>query len=204
MCRECQERFPRHQLQRKPLVSDPGMHHGTCVTRVPWCMSGSLTRCGGEHVPGIPGACATRNFTYLARGLWSQHVIIAHKTGLNEDPFQHFEWQILNFNTISTYLTHQVLKTFFNVSRYRSKCINKDAHLKLFQHNSLLTENIWQTNVIGKLKMHIYAKKIQNKFINTNWCQMRWSISNLYEAGEYVCQFLLQEIFNYAYPYCNK
>ena len=31
MRRECRERFPRHLLQRKPLVSDPGMHHGTCV-----------------------------------------------------------------------------------------------------------------------------------------------------------------------------
>ena len=50
--------FPRRRLQRKPLVSDPGMHHGTCVTHVPWCMSGSLTRGGGENVPGIPGACA--------------------------------------------------------------------------------------------------------------------------------------------------
>ena len=50
--------FPRHRLQRKLLVSDPGMHHGTCVTHVPWCMSGSLTRGGGENVPGIPGACA--------------------------------------------------------------------------------------------------------------------------------------------------
>ena len=44
-----------------PLVSDPGMHHCTCVTRVPWCMSGSLTCGGGENVPG---ACATRNFTF--------------------------------------------------------------------------------------------------------------------------------------------
>ena len=60
--------FPRHRLQRKPLVSDPGMHHGTCATHVPWSMSGSLTRGGGENVPGIPGACATRNFTYLVRG----------------------------------------------------------------------------------------------------------------------------------------
>ena len=24
--------------------SDPDMHHGTCVTHVPWCMPGSLTR----------------------------------------------------------------------------------------------------------------------------------------------------------------
>ena len=26
-----------------PLISDPDMHHGTCLTYVPWCMSGSLT-----------------------------------------------------------------------------------------------------------------------------------------------------------------
>ena len=34
----------------------------------PTCMSGLLNRGGGENVPGIPRACATRNFTYLARG----------------------------------------------------------------------------------------------------------------------------------------
>ena len=50
--------FPRRRFQRKPVVSDPGMHHGTCVTHVPWCMSGSLTCGDGENVPGIPGACA--------------------------------------------------------------------------------------------------------------------------------------------------
>ena len=31
-------------------------------------MSGSLTQGGGENGPNIRGACATRNFTYLARG----------------------------------------------------------------------------------------------------------------------------------------
>ena len=64
--------FPRQRLQRKPLVIDPGMHHGTCVTRVPWCMSGSIT-CGvGKNVPDITGACATRVFTYLIRGSYNQ------------------------------------------------------------------------------------------------------------------------------------
>ena len=29
MRRECRERFPRHRFQRKPLISDPGIHHGT-------------------------------------------------------------------------------------------------------------------------------------------------------------------------------
>ena len=34
--RECRERFPRR-------ASDPDIHHGTCVTHLPWCMPGSLT-----------------------------------------------------------------------------------------------------------------------------------------------------------------
>ena len=43
MRRECRgECFPRHWLQRNPLLSDPGMHYGTCVTvhvgiANPWC-----------------------------------------------------------------------------------------------------------------------------------------------------------------------
>ena len=68
MRRVCSERFSRHRLHKKLLVSDPGMHHGTCVTHVPLCMSGSLTRSGAKNVPGIPGTYATRNCTYLARG----------------------------------------------------------------------------------------------------------------------------------------
>ena len=52
-----------------PLVSDPDMHRGTCVTQVPWCMPGSLTsnflwsRWRG-NIPGIPGGCATQNFRW--------------------------------------------------------------------------------------------------------------------------------------------
>ena len=48
MRRECRERFPRHRLQRKSLVNDP------CVTHVPWCMSGSLTRDGWKTFPAFP------------------------------------------------------------------------------------------------------------------------------------------------------
>ena len=52
--RECRERFPRHRLQRKPKVSDPDMHYGTCVTRVPWCVSGSLSCGDGKTFPAFP------------------------------------------------------------------------------------------------------------------------------------------------------
>ena len=49
---------------------------------MPWCMSGSLTRFGRENVPGIPGACAAHNFTYLARGPWrltdSSYVLLTY------------------------------------------------------------------------------------------------------------------------------
>ena len=67
MRRECREYYPRHRLQWKPLVSDPSMHHDTCVTHVPWCISGSLNCGGGENVLGIPGACAIRNIRYMER-----------------------------------------------------------------------------------------------------------------------------------------
>ena len=68
MHRECRKCFLLRRLQSKPLVSHPRMYHGTCVTHVPWCLSGSLNHSGGENVPDIPGACATRNLTHLARG----------------------------------------------------------------------------------------------------------------------------------------
>ena len=42
MCRECRDRFPRHRFQRKPLVSDRGMHHGTCDACFPFQWTPSL------------------------------------------------------------------------------------------------------------------------------------------------------------------
>ena len=37
-----------------PPFSDPDMHHGTCVTHVPWCMPGSLTS-GWFHLKSVAG-----------------------------------------------------------------------------------------------------------------------------------------------------
>ena len=58
---ECSKRFPRHRDQMKPLVSDPRMHHGTCDTHVPWCMSQSLTRSGSENVLVFPAQAQSTN-----------------------------------------------------------------------------------------------------------------------------------------------
>ena len=63
-----------------PRVSDPDMRHGMHVTHMPRCIAGSLTsgflwsrwRLSSSYpvvfMSGIPGACATRNFTYLTKG----------------------------------------------------------------------------------------------------------------------------------------
>ena len=95
--------FPRHRFQRKPLVSDPGMHHGTCGTHVPWCMSGSLTCGDGVNVPGIAGACApailriweeahgTKSLTHLPKTKWPQ----SHRWYFQSD---FGEWRALNFD----------------------------------------------------------------------------------------------------------
>ena len=73
--------FHRRRLQRKALDSDSGMHHGTCVTHVSWCMSGSLASGGGENVPGIPGACAPAIFR-----IWQE----AHSITLATIKMHHF------------------------------------------------------------------------------------------------------------------
>ena len=71
MRRECRGRFHRHrQLAFRTCITVRALH-----THVPWCMPGWLTsgffEVGhGQNVPGLPGACASCNFTYLVRGPW--------------------------------------------------------------------------------------------------------------------------------------
>ena len=51
-----------------PRVSNPDMHHGTCLTHVPWCMPGSLTR-GFLWIP-------RRGKTFPAFPAHAQHAIL--------------------------------------------------------------------------------------------------------------------------------
>ena len=77
-----------------PRVRDPDIHHGTCVTHMPWCMQGSPTsgflwsRWWG-NVPGIPGACTTRNFTYLAKSPFNWELLQSRATSFAKS-FQNF------------------------------------------------------------------------------------------------------------------
>ena len=74
MRRECRERFPHHR----------GLAILTYITACAWRMcrdacwgrqlAVSFEVGGGENGPGIPGACAARNFTYLERGPYTVSV----------------------------------------------------------------------------------------------------------------------------------
>ena len=55
-------------------VSDPDMHHDTCVTHVPWCMPGSRTcgflwiRCRGKHSQDSRRMRNPQFYVYMVRG----------------------------------------------------------------------------------------------------------------------------------------
>ena len=112
MPRQCRERFPRHPLPKKLLVSDPGMRHGTCVT---WCMSVSPTRGGGggENVPVIPGAYSTRNFTYLARGPWSNEAVFIKWNKSNENCRSDNGWTKNQIETTSMLFGLRYIREFY-------------------------------------------------------------------------------------------
>ena len=106
--------FPRRRFQRKPLVSDPGMHHGTCVTHVPWCMSGSLTCGDGENVPGIPRACvpAILRIWQEAHGLvpsYGQFIMLIHTGSIIYIRTQ--ELKPRGFSFIVSLRTHDTITT---------------------------------------------------------------------------------------------
>ena len=113
---KCRERFPRHRLQRKRPVSNPGVHHDTCDTHVPWRMSVSLSRGGVESVPGIPRAYATRNFAYLVRGpCWDywRGTFLSPKQGLHCMTISKHMWH--NIHCVSWYgRLHRLFNSLFS------------------------------------------------------------------------------------------
>ena len=121
------------------------MHHGTCVTHVPWCMSGSLTRGGDENVPAIPGACGTQNFTYLVRGPWTQLKSLRN----------------LAWTTIQPGLpgeTHRPLHTGGLPSERRGSFLNKSI-ATYFQLSSLVVSKVVILTTFWSIRKY-------NKFLN--------------------------------------
>ena len=150
------------------------MHRGTCVTYVSWWMSGSLTRGGGENIPGIPSACATRSFAYLARGSCShwQYCSIGSDNGLG--PARRPMVVSLLMHTSAT--LPQWVKAWIHPSVY------VDAITYLYQNPIAEPVDIcsWKTHqvtFIGVLMTcEIITKPRSSKYIEagTKWSTLWW------------------------------
>ena len=142
--------FFRHWLQRKPLISDSGMHHGTCVTHAPWCMSGSVTHGDRENVLGIPGACATCNFTYLATNQWGDNTIAQV---LSKGPWtmwrnesRQSRWTVVVFHTNSqNYVVCLARESFNNLVFWG---ILKTVKSNAIRHNKDRVYGKWKQKVL--------------------------------------------------------
>ena len=128
----------------QPRVSDPDMQHGTCVTHVPWCILGSLTSGfievgGGENVSGIPGACPTRNFTYLVRGPLHYLAAVVAKNAV-----MHFRWYaalLININLVL--LPVQLIQV--SLKSLRSEC------------HTFLLYGEWLIHVWGRISLQMIS-----------------------------------------------
>ena len=167
MRRECRERFPRHRLQRKPLVSDPGMHHGMCMTHVPWCMSGSLTFGDGKTFPALPahaqraifriwleahGRCGSNSNSIISNSLykavaWALYVTLfsrdCHRTSLMINQHWFRRWlgavrhQAITWTNVNSELCHHM------TSLSRNEIIKSIAVEKMKLHPVLLNRCIY-------------------------------------------------------------
>ena len=167
MRRECRERFLRHR----------GIAIPTCITAPAsrTCrdacrdhqLAVSFEVGGGENVPGIHGARATRKFTYLVRGPWAwlhkRHTssIITglmpsnkHQHSGNESPMK----QISTGNREGFYLSHLPLDKMAAISQtifsdafpwMKNFIFRLKFHWSLFLRVQLIITRIWFRKWLG-------------------------------------------------------
>ena len=138
MRRECRKCFPRLPLQMKSLVSDPGMHSGTCLTHVPWCMSGKRSRYSRRM----------RNFTYLARGLWNKFIFKARlvKFRAINHIWKSYSEKMLQLGFHKTRLIHQM--------EWRPNSSANPQYVLLINNNLFSFNGI--SKIIRKIAIHYF------------------------------------------------
>ena len=106
-------------------VNDPDMHHGTCVTHVPWCMSGSLTNgfllksVAGKKFSAFPSHAQP---SILLTGKRPMIVTVNNTTFLataktRMKPWRHIFWDQLNGNQATRQLMFNIsFVTFIKVA----------------------------------------------------------------------------------------
>ena len=158
MRRKCRERFPCHRLERKSQVRDHAravMHIGIANTQ--WW----------KNVPGIPGACTTRNFTHLARGPCSGLTRYIHVFSTSF----HISCLIKHHtNTLTQLIHYQSVYGHENTQCWGHRLISNIVHTHV-------TNRTWQRDIC--------ATNITN--IKDTRSNMKIDIIYLYDPCDFVC-----------------
>ena len=162
-----------------PRVSDPDIHHGTCVTHVAWCIPGSLT--SGflwsrwwENVPDIPSACATRIFTYLARDPWmcpsGAHLIITLNVYKDNDYIS----GIIFFSCIQTRTGGRFPHTNYEIQELNQIVVEGQLFLEWIiihdGYSKMKYYRVCQRQYIS----HKYRNQAALNLLPTTGCQLTW------------------------------
>ena len=113
-----------------PRVSDPDKHYGTCVTHVPWCMSGSLT--GVFHWSHWRGKRSRHSRRMRNPQLY---VHVSGKRPMAMYPI-HVDWLLLIGWTNTDILLMYVVP--YHWKPYLLKCTVKNRELKMETAKSLI------------------------------------------------------------------
>ena len=144
-------------------VSDPDMHHDTCMAHEPWCMPESLT--SGfiwsrwrVNVTGIPGACATRNFTYLVRGQLLQPMTFQHTEAYMHlwAMRRHVSFSYLPSNTHLLPITgyQSLYNTTYIILFNLGPGILRNSHVNFHVRNYLFNKHRFYERDCGLVKPH--------------------------------------------------
>ena len=123
--------FPRHRIQRKPRVNDPGMHHGTCVPNIPGACAPAILRIWQEaHAAAIVISILLLVFVPSIHSgrAWMHKIFILPLTGRE---------CLMGIELLSRVLGANLMWHSINVNR----C--------LFSSHHLLVSCVWQKRVSG-------------------------------------------------------
>ena len=162
---ECQKRFPRYRLQSKPLVNDPGMNHGTCVTQVQWCML------------SIANQLWRGKRSRHSRRMRNPQVYLSGKSPCRDSSVLLSKWitTVLNCVTFASQATYHPLIDSLLVIIIAGRKHHYHYHYFYIiiynTHRSTYNVAVWHpVSIIKFCWSFVESCKIESIFIDSNWC----------------------------------
>ena len=134
------------------------MHHGTCVTHVPWCMSGSLTRGGGNTFPELPAHAQPIILCiwWEAHGKFAYKVHTSSKSSRLSDVYASvnlvtigFRWRLVTCSVTNDGQFIFIIYLYFNFYQYFSnRCLRIVSNAD-FINRRMAATGVWSSRLFG-------------------------------------------------------